>query len=537
MTLSIINTATDREHDSESEMIVKLDRLERAINGSSIGLWEWDLLTDQVWYSPRFLELLDFTSEEFPEVIESWQQQLHPEDAEHTWSEIENHIRTGKTFESEYRLAKKSGEYRWFHSQGVAYRNNQGQPVLMAGSIQDIDDLKRTEQMLDEKEAQLIQQQKLDAMGSLAGGIAHEFNNLLQAITGYSAFAQESLAPDSQAYRDIEQALTAAGRATMLTRQLLNFSRNEVANARDGIVDDIVWDLEALLRPLLPENIHFHLNLNASNTPVCVDPQLTEQALLNLCINARDAMPNGGPLLVSTQAITVNELASEGFNNISPGQYVQIQVTDTGTGIPEEIQQRIFEPFFSTKEVGKGTGLGLSMVFGVVQQFKGQLQIHSNPDQGTTVRIYFPVSKEPTMASEILDMNYSSGGETLLLAEDDPLVCEVGRRMLEKGGYKVITASNGEEALDLFILHAHEIDLVLMDIVMPRLTGREVFEHIRRLNSSVPICFCTGYDPAAAQSESLRSMGCDVLQKPFLENDLLSSIRKTLNGEPADQSC
>jgi len=512
----------------------KIGRLERAVQGSNEGLWEWDVRTDEVWYASGFAQLLGFESSEFPGVLESWKQRLHPDDLQPTWDAMQRHLRFEEPYDVEYRLQTKEGKFRWFRSRGAAYRDADGQPTYMAGTIQDVESIKRTKKMLKEKEAQLLQQQKMEAVGSLAGGIAHEFNNLLQVICGYTSFAQETLSVDSQPYSDLKQVLTAADRATQLTRQLLDFSRSVEADSRPCVVDKIIRDLAMLLRPVLTENIRFHFQLDTPHSLVHVDPQLIQQALLNLCINARDAMPQGGKLLVRSKCITITELAAEGYaHNILPGRYVRLSITDTGTGIPPELQQRIFEPFFTTKEVGKGTGLGLAMAFGIIQQNEGHMELHSELGHGTTFHIYLPICKDHSMDKNPLPPICRGNGETLLLAEDDLLVREVGLRMLERAGYQVITACTGDEALDLYVIHAQQIDLIVLDVVMPGLTGREVLKHIRLLPSSVPICFCTGYDPAASQSDSLRSLGYEVIEKPFDEAHLLTTVRAILDRTQA----
>ena len=261
MTLNRINNDQEICTTNCSTTAGRLDRLERAVRGSCDGMWEWDLQTNQVWFAPRYLELLGMISEEFPAELESWRRQVHPDDVDTTWGAIERHIDTAELLDIELRMATKGGNYRWFRARATAYYNEQDKAMLVAGSIQDIDDLKRTEQMFKEKEAQLLQQQKMEAVGKLAGGVAHEFNNLLQAIRGYTVFAQVTLDADSQAYEDLQQVITASEQATMLTRQLLNFSRPEASNSRVCVIDKIVVDLECMLRPLLPENIGFRLEL------------------------------------------------------------------------------------------------------------------------------------------------------------------------------------------------------------------------------------------------------------------------------------
>jgi len=247
---------------------------------------------------------------------------------------------------------------------------------------------------IDVEDSQLLQQQKLDAVGSLASGVAHEFNNLLQIIRGYTLFALESLATQSQAHKDLQQVLRAAERATVLTRQLLDFSHSEEVHPRPCLIDPIVQELGNMLEPLLPKNIEFLLQLDAREIPVLIDLQHMHQALLNLCLNARDAMPEGGRLSISTELIVITEETHALHPHLQAGDYVCLRVTDTGEGIPPEVQAHMFEPFYTTKEVGKGTGLGLAVTFGVVEQAGGHIECHSVIQQGTTFQIYLPICDE-----------------------------------------------------------------------------------------------------------------------------------------------
>jgi len=402
-----------------------------------------------------------------------------------------------------------------------------------------IEDLKRLQEALREKDAHILQQQKMDAVGSLAGGVAHEFNNLLQAIRGYTCFARDALEQDSEPYHDLEKVIFATDRAAVLTRQLLDFSRTDTTEPRQCDANEIVEALDSLLRPLIPATIEMHIKLDSQNPQLLADPQLMQQVLLNLCINARDAMPDGGTLTVRTERVHISESESEGHAELLPSRYVRFLVTDTGEGIPQEVQDRIFEPFFTTKEVGSGTGLGLAMAYGVVQQSGGLLSFHTEKNHGTTFRIYLPLSeeddmnqvdhKQETIKQETKFRSELQGsGELILLAEDDMLVSEVGRRMLLRAGYEVLTAADGEEALEMFVANADQLGLLLMDVCMPKLTGREVLEHIRRLHSPVPICFCTGYDPEASQSKTLQEMGCHVIEKPFDEKRLLTAVKEAI---------
>lgn len=511
-------------------------KIERAVHGSSDGLWEWNIKTSTVWYAPGYAELLGYEDGELPPELDGWKATVHPIDAEDFWRAIEQHLATEEEFDRPCRLQTKNGDYCWFRIRGFVFRDAEGQPEIMAGSIRDVDELIRTQEALREKEAQLLQQQKMEAVGSLAGGMSHEFNNLLQAIRGYTCFARDALEKDTEPYRDLNQVLVATDRAAELTRQLLDYSRTNSVEPCICSANEIVDELTLLLRPLISETIEMILQLDPQGPQLYADPKFLQQVLMNLCINARDAMPDGGKLCIRTERIDVSRLESQGHAELKPGQYVRFLVTDTGTGIPPEVQDRIFEPFFTTKEVGTGTGLGLAMAFGVVQQNGGFINCYSEIGFGTTFRIYLPTSGENSMNQQCeQEQNNNQSavlegqGKTILLAEDDHLVSEVGRRMLSRAGYTVISAEDGEEALQLIIANVDQIDLLLLDVCMPKMTGRAVLEHVRRMELSVPVCFCTGYDPEASQSAALRDMGCHVVEKPFAEQKLLGIIRTALD--------
>lgn len=370
-------------------------RLQRAIQGASDGLWEWDLTNQTVWYAPRFLELIDADREDFPNTMESWTDRLHPQDYQKTWDAMQRHLLEDEQYDVKYRLRITDDTYRWFRARGTAYRDDAGLPVCMAGSISDIEDLQQAYFELQEKESQIVQQQKLEAFGSLASGIAHEFNNLLQTMRGYTQFALDTLDYESQASKDLNLALTAAERASVLTRQMLDFSRCDEAEPKPYQIDLVVSDLVDMLKPLLPSNIDLRLDLNAGETYALIDCVQLQQALLNLCINSKDAMPNGGVLLIRTEAVTLDGPEEELPNGLQPGPHLRVTVADSGTGISPDALQHIFEPFYTTKEVGKGTGLGLAVAFGVIQHANGHIECRSSSEKGTKFHIHLPVYDEP----------------------------------------------------------------------------------------------------------------------------------------------
>ena len=382
-------------------------------------------------------------------------------------------------------------------------------------------------------EEELRHSQKMEAVGLLAGGIAHEFNNLLQAIGGYAAYAKEGLSPGEQRHDDLQMVLDATERATALTRQLLGFSRRGVLQPKQLDADEAVRDLVKMVRPLIGAHIDLQTSFNGTGATVYADRDELQQVLLNLCVNARDAMPSGGKLLLKTEALTLQEPTWEYGFRTTPGHYVVFSVTDTGSGMSPEVRGHIFEPFFTTKGVGKGTGLGLAMVYGVVQQHLGAVHVYSELGQGTAFKIYLPRG-EPAQCDEAAAQVRPAprGTETILLAEDEPVVRHLATRLLQRSGYTVLAAADGEEALRLFDQHRAAISLVLLDAIMPKLTGHEVYSRIKQLAPETKIVFCSGYDPETAQSAFLVQEQVRLIAKPFDAQTLLGTVREVLD-EPA----
>jgi nitrogen-specific signal transduction histidine kinase/CheY-like chemotaxis protein len=385
---------------------------------------------------------------------------------------------------------------------------------------------------LRKKDEQLQQSQKLEAVGSLAGGIAHEFNNLLQAIGGYTRYAMEAMKPEEQPYQDLENVLQASDRAASLTRQLLSFSRRQTVERTCLDANQMVVDLTKMLRPLLGETIQMRCIPGSDIGSIYADAGSLQQVLMNLCLNARDAMPNGGEIVVKTNRVTILPDFADLYSDLKPGPYVEVNVTDTGHGMSPEVRDRIFEPFFTTKPVGKGTGLGLAMVYGIIQQHEGAIHVYSELDHGTTFRIYLPVYSSELEGGGVSTTDDVVGGsETILLAEDDPMVRDVSKRILERAGYHVLLAADGEMALTVFRAHHDTIALVLLDAVMPRLSGQDAYRQLKDEYPDVRVIFCSGYAPETAHSNFIVQEHLRLVEKPYNPTVLLSTIREVLDAE------
>jgi PAS domain S-box-containing protein len=380
-------------------------------------------------------------------------------------------------------------------------------------------------------EEQLRQSQKMEAVGQLAGGIAHDFNNLLTAILGSTQLLLHSTPPDDARREDIEEIRNAGLRAAELTRQLLAFSRRQVLAPKVLELNAVVVNMEKMLRRLLGEDVELATSLDHGTGAVSADPGQLEQVLLNLAVNARDAMPGGGRLDLATSRFTLDQEHIERRHRMAAGDYACLAVTDTGVGMDEATQAHLFEPFFTTKEVGKGTGLGLATVYGIVKQSGGYIWVYSEAGRGTTVKVYLPrvpgVAEAP--AAPVVAA-VRGGDETVLLVEDAAPVRVLARRSLEGRGYRVLDASDGPAALELSARHEGRIDVLVTDVVMPGMSGRELAERLAPERPSMKVLYTSGYTDDTMVRQGVLTAGVAFLQKPFVPDTLARKVREVLDG-------
>ena len=383
-------------------------------------------------------------------------------------------------------------------------------------------------------EEQLIQSQKMQAVGQLAGGIAHDFNNILQSITGCLELAMLDTDIKSQPYQDMEQARHSASRAAALTRQLLAFSRRQVLKTQNIDLNAIVQDMHELLQRSVGNGVDIELDLADENTVIHADETQIQQILLNLCVNARDAISDRGRVSIRIGSSTLGQAFCRDKPWAKPGHYVMLQVSDDGCGMDASTLNNIFEPFYTTKKTSGGTGLGLSTVYGIVTQHNGLIDVESEPGRGTTFRIYFERSGNKMSVAPVSQLKAALGGqETILLAEDDDSVRNFTVRTLESAGYRVLPTVDGDDALAIFARHADEIDMLLLDVVMPNMGGREVHDRVRALRPDIPILFCSGFDSETIHSRFVLDKGLELLPKPFDRNQLLHHVRRLLDAAVA----
>jgi two-component system cell cycle sensor histidine kinase/response regulator CckA len=429
-----------------------------------------------------------------------------------------------KNFELE--LQRKDGEKSVVHLSATVMRDDGGKIIGYQGIAHDVTERKRLEQ-------QLMQAQKMESIGILAGGVAHDFNNLITAISGYGETIRDSVSANDELLQDsVEQVLKAAERAADLTRSLLAFSRKQVIHPKPVLIDTVIRNASKLIKRIIGEDIVLSTSFSDKKLPAMADTGQIEQVMMNLATNARDAMPHGGCLDISTTETVVPEGAEAQYDVAMPGRYVRISVTDTGTGIDEKSLDRIFEPFFTTKEAGKGTGLGLAVTYGIIKQHNGSIHVKSEPGKGTAFSIYLPILENDPAGKEKPSAVASStfcGTETLLIAEDEEMVRTFMKKIFERAGYKVMEAGDGEDAIEKFRENMEDISLVLSDVIMPRKNGREILDEVRKMKPGIKVIFISGYTANIMHEKGIFEEGLDFIAKPFVKDELLRKVREVLD--------
>ena len=523
---ALVETRTAELLQANFELTENLERLAqsesrylRAIRGTSDGLWDWDLVSGDYYYSPRWKELLGFASDELENRPDTFFSRVHPDDLPLVHGGLQAHFAGEAPFDLELRLRTREDEYLRVRCRGQAEWSGEGNAVRMSGALTDI-----TERQLMEE--QLRQSQKMEAVGQLAGGVAHDFNNILTVIAGYANILKMDIPEESAQHELVEQIAVAAERAAQLTRGLLAFSRKQAMAPQRTDLGEVVHRVEQFLTRVIGEDIQLKTELLPEPLPVLVDFGQIEQVLINLAANARDAMPDGG---VFTIATGLYDPEGAGHHGSASGRRAVIIVADNGKGMDEETSRRIFEPFFTTKEVGKGTGLGMAIVYGIVQQHKGDIKVGSRPGEGTVFTIELPLVEGcPALGSHLATPDMpETGTETILVAEDDPGVRSLVDRVLTKHGYRVILAENGEEVVDRFAAQRDGIGLILMDIIMPRKNGIEAWAEIKKMQPEAKVLFTSGYTADFIQSRGMHA-GVELIMKPVQPVELLRKVREVL---------
>jgi PAS domain S-box-containing protein len=498
------------------------------------------------YVSPQIETMLGFSPGEWLSDPMNWMNHIHPEDREIALAAEKLFEETHELFHAEYRMWARDGRLLWFRDEGVLLHETDGQGLLMQGVMYDITDHKRLED-------QLRHSQKMEAVGQLAGGVAHDFNNLLMLIQAHNEHLRDRLGPNDPAHNDALEIENAVTRAASLTGQLLAFSRKQVLRPKLLDLNAVLSDVAQMLHRLIGGNIEVQVVAAPRLGRVKADPGQMEQVILNLAVNSRDAMPHGGKLTIETSDVELAEDDSGNLEGAPPGKYVRLTVSDTGDGMDTETRAHMFEPFFTTKAPGKGTGLGLATVYGVVKQSDGWIWVDSEPGRGTTFKIHLPRLEESQVEEYEAEESQAQaqlatplkttpdpaaarkGTETVLVVEDQDGIRDIVGESLRRNGYQVIIAVDGNEALQMAGRYADPIHLLVTDLVMPNIGGRELANRLTQLRPQMKVLFMSGYPEHAALNSEVIDPPADVLQKPFSLDSLARNVRRVLDeGELSD---
>jgi two-component system cell cycle sensor histidine kinase/response regulator CckA len=486
------------------------------------------------YVSPQIESMLGFSPADWLSEPANWISRIHAEDRESTLVAEARFQKNRDLYQAEYRMFARDGRVLWFRDEAVMLPTAEDQPSLMQGVMYDITERKRLED-------QLLHSQKMEAVGLLAGGVAHDFNNLLMLIQAHNERLRSELAPDALSQKEslgIEHAVT---RAASLTGRLLAFSRKQVLQPKVMDLNDVLAEVARMLERLIEKNITLRVVPAPQLWPVKADPGQMEQLIMNLAVNARDAMPQGGQLLIETKNVEIGGVHPQRRDGAAPGRYVMLTVSDTGVGMDSETQAHMFEPFFTTKEPGKGTGLGLPIVYGVVKQTGGWTYVDSQPGKGTTFEIYLPCAEEAwaeeaesRTALQVAQIREDlaaapKGTETVLLVEDETGIRELACEFLQRQGYKVLHGMDGNEALRIAEGHEDLIHLLVTDMAMPNVGGKELADRLRKVRPRIKVLFMSGYPDHEALGGGDVGAQAAVLQKPFSLDTLAHKVRTLLD--------
>ncbi len=474
-------------------------------------------------HGPGCVGVTGYTSEEYEADPYLWYRMIHEEDRGAVTEQAEKICSGSATPSLEHRIIHKEGSIRWVRNTPVPRFDETGRLSTYDGMVTDVTERKHLE-------IQLRQAQKMEAVGQLAGGIAHDFNNILSAIIGYGSLLQLKIDKDDPLRTYVDQILASSERAAHLTHSILAFSRKQIINLKPVDLNEIIRRVEKLLARLIGEDIELKTILCGAELSLMADSGQIEQVLINLCTNARDAMPDGGFLMIETCVAECDEQFVKAHPYGKPGTYAMVSIADTGIGMDAGTKEKIFEPFFTTKEVGKGTGLGLSIAYGIIKQHGGYINVYSEPGKGTSFKIYLPIIKSGAKAKEsAAPLPASRGAETVLIAEDDAAVRKLAREVFEHFGYTVIEARDGEDAVKMFLGHRDDVQLLVLDVLMPKKNGKEAYEEIKKARPDIKVIFTSGYSADVLHKKGIVEEGINFISKPISPNEFIAMVRKVLD--------
>jgi two-component system cell cycle sensor histidine kinase/response regulator CckA len=511
---------------AEHALAQSQERLQLALRAARMGTWHWDLTTGVLDWDEGLNQLYGLLPSQSVTRHEHFMERVHPDDREFVHAELQRAIDHTGELDCEYRVIQPSGRVRWHAGQGRVVRDSGGKPVYMTGVCLDVTDRRLMEERLH-------QAQRMDSVGQLAGGIAHEANNMMSVVLGCADYVLQRTDLPEPVRQDVEQIWRAARRTAGITQQLLAFSRRQMLQPQILDLNTTVRGVEPILTRALGESRGVRMHLSPTLGRVRADPGQLEQVLINLTLNARDAMPDGGRLTIETMNVVLDQayVAAKSIETLEPGEYAALVVTDTGHGMNPATLSRIFEPFFTTKGVGQGTGLGLSTVYGIVKQSGGFIWAYSEPGLGTTFKLYFPLVP-PVPEAPDAETPTPSGRpeEVVLIVEDEPMVRSIMARTLRDCGYNVLEAGDGRAALELLEADDRPVSLVIADVVMPEIGGRELASRMAQHWPEVPVLFTSGYTGLEVVQRGLLDEGREFLQKPLAPEALARKVREMVDG-------
>jgi PAS domain S-box-containing protein len=530
---SIISNAMERKYTDEA-LYASEQRMEMAIKGADLGLWDWHYHTGDILFNARGAEILGFPALEMTQHIAIIRKMFHPEELEIIEDIWDKHLAKKSPYVNiELRMQTMDGDWKWILLCGkVIERNEAGKPLRITGTHSDISTRKQVEEEKASLERKLLQSQRIESLGRLTGGIAHDFNNILSPIICYTDMCLDEISTDNPLHEYLTQVQHSAQKAKDIVRQLLACGRKQVLEVKGINLAEQVAAFEKMIRRTIREDIEIEINSEPNLGTIKADPTQIEQILMNLTVNAQDAMPNGGRLIISTTNVTLDKATVKTMEDIKPGSYVKLVISDTGKGMPIETLTHIFEPFFTTKELGKGTGLGLATVHGIIKQHGGTITVYSEQDLGTIFKIYLPCEEAgPQILSESEEKKQEYlGTETILVVEDDDQVRKLATQLLRSQGYKILAAANAKEAHTLTSRQTLPIQLLLTDIIMPGTNGKDLYHQLRTEYPDLKVLFMSGYTSSVIEHHGILEPDTHFLQKPFSPLDIAEKTRKALDS-------
>ncbi|MFA7060249.1 MAG: PAS domain-containing protein [Pedobacter sp.] len=516
----------------EQQMISLAQRLQLATSSAHLGVWDWNVKKNTLLWDDRMFELYGITRETFSNNIEAWMNGLHPEDKETAIAECQAALKGEKEFNILFRIVHPDGAVKHLKANGLVIRDKDGTAERMIGINFDITDFKQSEEVRIKLESQLQQAQKMESVGRLAGGVAHDFNNMLTIILGHAELGRMHLDQTHPVCANLMEIRKTAERSADLTQQLLAFARKQAIVPKVIDLNETLTGMFKLLQRLIGENINLAWQPAPNLWKIKMDPSQIDQIMANLCINARDAIASTGRITIELENRTIDADYCTDHLEAAQGEYVRISISDDGCGMNKEILGQVFEPFFTTKEMGKGTGLGLATVYGVVKQNNGFINIYSEPEQGTTFSIYLPrYEGKIEVHTEGAAAEVPHGEETILLVEDEAAILSITTKMLEMQDYNVLAANTPGEAIKLAKEHSGKIHMLMTDVIMPEMNGQELAKKLLSIYPQMKTLFMSGYTADVIANHGVLNNGVFFIQKPFSLPNMAAKVREVLDGK------